>query len=122
MLDEQVVPADHGAELAGEQVVPDIGVAQTGGYTRGAGQGRQEQRLVLAVAVALLQSYTGLEVLGSGALGVGVVLDLVPDEIVEGDSLLPVCLQPPGQLLCLLFNRFCVPVDNRCRSQILIHK
>jgi len=55
MLDEQVVAADHGAELFGQEMVTDIGVAQAGGYTHGAGQGGEEQRLMLAVAVASLQ-------------------------------------------------------------------
>ena len=55
MLDEQVIAADHGAELFGQEMVPDVGVAQTGGYTHGAGQGDEQDRLMLAVAVASLQ-------------------------------------------------------------------
>ena len=65
VLDEQVVAADHGAELVGQEMVSDIGVAQSGGYPCGAGQGDQEQRLMLAVAVAPLQDNAGLEVLGT---------------------------------------------------------
>ena len=80
----------------------------------------QEQRLVLAVPVALLQDNARLVVLRAGALRVGVVFDLVSYEVIEGNSLLPIYVQPPGQLRGFVFDRFRVPVDNRRGPQILI--
>jgi len=102
-------------------MVSHIGVAQAGRYPSGAGQCDKEQRLMLAVAVSPLQNNAGFIVLGAEALGVGVVLEAIPDEIVEGDGLLPGSIQPLGQLLRFLFDRSRVPVDNLGGLEILVH-
>jgi hypothetical protein len=121
MVDKQVSPSNHLAKLFRKEMVPDIHISQTGGYSRSPAQSGEKNRLVLTVPIAPFEYCACLVVLTKLPRRIGIVLDLIPDEIEEGNNLLSVCLQPLSQGQGSFPDRPGIAVNNLCIFQALLY-